>query len=513
MKRKIMTLFVTGMLIKMLVSCQQPIPADLSKNNVIPVPVELNATGSSYQLSEKTKIYLQEGDSELNAIGKLLAKQIKGLTGLNLSIEEVPEKPANGIYLGVSANNDVLGKEGYSLVIEDKKVALNANKAAGVFSGVQTLVQCLELAGENNTQWIIPSGNITDYPSYGYRGVMLDVARHFFGVEDVKRVIDLAAMYKINALHLHLSDDQGWRIEIKSWPKLTTVGGSTQVGGGEGGYYTQEQYKEIVAYAKSRFMTVIPEIDMPGHTNAAYVAYPELNGTGKEAKLYTGIEVGFSTLDTRKEKTYEFVDDVVRELSEMTEGPYIHIGGDESHVTKEKDYVYFINRTREIVKKYNKTMIGWDEIAHADIDKSDIVQYWAKDENAILGVKKGAKVIMSPSKMAYLDMKYDSTTHIGLSWAGLTEVDKAYKWDPATLVEGIGKENILGVESPLWTETVENMDDIEYLVFPRLIGHAEIGWSPANKLNWDDYKVRVGKHAKRLKALGVDFYESKLIPW
>jgi hexosaminidase len=257
----------------------------------------------------------------------------------------------------------------------------------------------------------------------------------------------------------------------------------------------------------------VPEIDMPGHTNAAVAAYPELNGTKKKAELYTGTKVGFSTLATRKEVTYQFVDDVIRELAAITDGPYIHIGGDESHVTKEDDYIYFINRTKEIVKKYNKTMIGWDEIAHGDVDASDVVQYWAKDKNAKLGVEKGTKVILSPAKQMYLDMKYDSTTHIGLHWAALIEVDQAYNWHPETIAEGITKDNILGLESPLWTETVETMDDIEYLVFPRLIGHAELGWSLPESRDWENYKKRLAAHGQRLKDKGVDFYQSPLVIW
>ena len=513
MKKAMIALLVTA-LMQFNVSCQKPIPADLSNSSIIPIPVKLNATGSSYLLSERTNIYFPKGNGELNQIGVLLAKQIKGMTGLNIAVKAVPDVPANSIYLDILKGENQLGEERYELNIEEKKVILSANHPAGIFRGIQTILQIVDKAGKGNSKWIIPSGTITDYPTYAYRGMMLDVSRHFFGIEDVKRVIDLASLYKINVFHMHLSDDQGWRIEIKSWPKLTSVGGQTQVGGGEGGFYTQEQFKEIVQYARSRYITVIPEIDMPGHTNAASVAYPELNGAEKKAEPYTGIEVGFSTFDTRKEVTYQFVDDVIGEIASMIDGPFIHIGGDESHVTKDDDYVYFVNRVRDIVKKHNKKMIGWDEVAHADIDETDIVQYWSKKtKNVLKGVEKGAMVIMSPAKYCYLDMKYDSTTTIGLKWMGYIEVDQAYDWKPTKLVKGIARENILGIESPLWTETVQTMDDIEYLVFPRLIGHAEIGWSPEDKLNWEDYKVRVGKHAPRLKTLGVDFYESKLIPW
>jgi len=508
-----MAALAVGAVMQFTISCQKPIPADLAKVSLIPIPVEVTATGSSFQLNEKSTVYVQEGSAELTLTAKLFAEQITAITGFTPEVKEVAQAPGNGVYFAINAENEKLGDEGYELTIADKQIVLSANQSAGVAMGVQTLLQSLKQVNEDQVAWIVPSGTITDYPQYAYRGFMLDVSRHFFTVEEVKRTIDLAASYKINVLHLHLTDDQGWRIEIKSWPKLTSFGARTQVGGGESGFYTQEQFKEIVRYAKERHILVVPEIDIPGHTNAAVAAYPELNGTNKKAELYTGTEVGFSTLATRKEVTYQFVDDVIREMAAITEGPYIHIGGDESHVTEEDDYIYFINRTKEIVKKHNKIMIGWDEMAHGDIDETDIVQFWAKDKNAALGVKKGAKVIMSPSKHAYLDMKYDSTTHIGLDWAALIEVDEAYNWNPATLVEGISKEHVLGVEAPLWTETVVTMDDIEYLVFPRLMGIAEIGWSPVSHQNWESYKVRLGDHGKRLQDLGVDFYQSKQVPW
>jgi hexosaminidase len=329
----------------------------------------------------------------------------------------------------------------------------------------------------------------------------------------VKQYIDQLALYKINYLHLHLSDDQGWRIEIKSWPKLTEIGGSTQVGGGPGGFYTQEEYADIVSYAAERFITIVPEIDMPGHTNAALASYAELNCDGKATELYTGTRVGFSTLCTRKEITYTFVEDVIRELVELTPGPYFHVGGDESHVTELEDYIYFMNRVRKIVQKHGKKVIGWDEISHADLDSSDIAQYWASAENAGRALAKGARLIISPAKYAYLDMKYDSTTALGLNWAGYTEVDKAYAWEPLELIEGISQDQILGIESPLWSETIETLDEIEFLAFPRLIGHAEIGWSDPQARSWESYRKRLADHAGMLDALGIDFYRSDLVDW
>ena len=376
----------------------------------------------------------------------------------------------------------------------------------------------------------IATGTIKDFPLYSWRGAMLDVARHFFSVEDVKRYIDLISMYKINVLHLHLSDDQGWRIEIKSWPNLAIHGGSIEVGGGQSGYYTQEQYKDIVAYAASRFITIVPEIDMPGHTNAALASYGELNsgtivpkegvvitdnpildGKVKPTSLYKGIEVGWSTLRVEKEATFRFVNDVLRELAEMTPGGYLHIGGDEAEVTKKEDYIVFINRFKEIVNSLDKQMIGWEEIGQANLNEKDIAQLWRTAGYAEMAANKGAKIIMSPSKKVYLDMKYDSTTTLGQDWAAYIEIDASYNWDPATYVAGV--ENILGVEAPLWSETITNMDELEYMAFPRLIAIAEVAWTPASSRSWDEFKLRLGKHGPRLKALGVDYYASPLVPW
>lgn len=489
-------------------ACTEKVPTDLTQTAFIPKPVSVTASGDAFKLDSSTPIFVQQGASQLTEAGQYLANALS----MSAEVSSVSEKPSKGIYLFVNSSASVLS-EGYKLTIDDDLIQIEGADEAGCFYGIQTLRQILPASMAAGESFVVPTGTIVDAPEYAYRGAMLDVARHFRPVEDVKQFIDFIAAYKMNVLHLHLTDDQGWRIEIKSWPKLTEIGGSTQVGGGEGGFYTQEQYKEIVQYAADRHITVIPEVDMPGHTNAALASYAELNGNGKATELYTGIEVGFSTFDAHKEVTYQFVDDVVRELSALTPGPYFHLGGDESHVTKHDDYVYFVNRVQAIVLKYGKKVIGWDEIANADLVENATVQFWSDAENTTLGLEKGAKVLVSPASRAYMDMKYDTTTVLGLKWAGTIEVDHAYAWQPDTVVAGLTKEQVLGVEAPLWTETVTNMDELEYLVFPRLPGYAEIAWTKNEDRNWDEYKLRLAKFGKRFEAQDINFYRSPMVPW
>ncbi len=494
-----------------------PVPMDLAQESIIPIPVSLTATNASFELTDATDIYVQGDSKELLKIGQYLADKLNPSTGLDIKVKSSNQAPAAGnIYLSLKKDAE-LGAEGYDLNITPDGVTLEANAPAGLFMGIQTIRQLLpaqvEASSKQEGPWRIASGTIRDFPTYAMRGAMFDVSRHFFSVEDTKRFIDLIAAYKMNIMHLHLSDDQGWRIEIKSWPKLAEHGGKTQVGGGKGGYYTQDQYKDIVQYALDRYITIIPEIDMPGHTNAALAAYPELNCDGKARELYTGTEVGFSTLCTKNEITYKFIDDVVRELAALTPGPYFHIGGDESHVTKKEDYIPFVNRVQDIVLSHGKQPIGWDEIALGTLKEGAFVQHWANVDNAVNAVKQGSKVLMSPARKAYMDMQYDSTTQWGLHWAAYIELDSAYIWDPGTLVPGVAQKDVLGIEAPLWTETVDQIDEVEYMVFPRLPGYAEIGWSAANARNWDGYKKRLGAHGPRLKAMGVNYYPSKLVEW
>jgi hexosaminidase len=378
-----------------------------------------------------------------------------------------------------------------------------------LFYATQTLRQLLPLDSSGTVS--LPALSIRDVPRFEWRGAMLDVARHFFGVEDVKRYIDLISHYKINRLHLHLSDDQGWRIEIKSWLRLTEIGGKTQVGGGNGGYYTQEEYSEIVDYARSRYVTIVPEIDTPGHTNAALASYAELNSSEEAPEFYTGTQVGFSTLWINSEITYKFLDDVIREIAALTPTSFIHIGGDEARSTPKEDYKYFIRRMQEIIASHGKIAVGWNEIGEAELLPGTIVQQWVGTEyqNA---KKQGAKFILSPSNKVYLDMKYDASTLLGLDWAGLISVKDAYDWEPGSYMDGLEESDILGLEAPLWTETVQTMKDIEYMTFPRLLGIAELAWSPKGQ-QWEEYRQRLAVHGKYMDAMGINFFKSPDVDW
>lgn len=485
---------------------------ELTDKNLIPKPLEIISSNDAFPLDKFTSIHTSTNIEGFKEIGMFLANKIKFKTGLNLPINK--DKAATIISINQTDATENNSSEAYQLIITQDSIVLNSQTVAGAFRGIQTIRQIIpEISNDTlaeNKIWVIPTGKIIDAPQFEYRGAMLDVSRHFFSVEDVKKYIDVLSYYKYNILHLHLTDDQGWRIEIKSWPKLTEIGGKSEVGGESGGFYTQEQYTEIVNYAMARYITIVPEIDMPGHTNSASFSYPFLNGNGKSLKYYKGTRVGFSSLDTRKDSVYSFIDDVIREVSSLSPGPYFHIGGDESHVTKKKDYVYFVNRVEKIVQKYGKKMVGWDEIATGNLDSTSVSQWWASKKNIEKALAKKMKVILSPAKKAYLDMKYDTLSKFGLNWAGYIPVDTAYNWNPESYLP---KESILGIEAPLWTETVSNIEELEYLAFPRAIGHAELGWTIKKNRDWENYKVRLANQTYYLNRMNINYFPSSLIEW
>jgi hexosaminidase len=379
-----------------------------------------------------------------------------------------------------------------------------------LFYGVQTLRQLLPYTVEYTAAFARPMRitgvHVVDAPRYEYRGQHIDVARHFLSVSDVQQFMDLMAMYKLNRLHLHLSDDQGWRIEIPGWPNLTAIGGSSQVGGKGGGYYTGGDFRALVNYARDRFITIVPEIDMPGHTNAALASYPELNCDGVAPPLYTGTRVGFSLICLEKDITYKFIDDVIGAITELNPaGPYFHMGGDEVKRAGREAYNQFVERVEKMVHARGKQMIGWSEIALANLSGRTIVQSWIPDSAHLL-VARGSKVILSPAPMLYLDMQYDTTTPIGLHWAAYVPLEKTYNWEPATYNPRIPDSAILGLEGALWSETLGKLADFEYMALPRLTALAELAWSPAAARNWELFRRRIPAHEQRWTALGLNYH-------
>ena len=508
-----------------------PVLATLAAHRVIPAPASVvPGSGAPFAFTTATAIAVPAGDRDATRIGESLARLLRPAMGFRLPVGAAGDgaAPAGAVVLRLGGPA-TLGEEGYDLTITPDSVRLLAAHAAGLFHGVQTLRQLLPAAIEAQqstlagvSAWTVPPGRIVDAPRFAWRGGMLDVARHFFTVREVKQYIDLLALYKLNTLHLHLADDQGWRIQIDSWPKLTSVGGSTQVGGGPGGFYTKADYAELVRYAGDRYITVVPEIDMPAHTQAASASYPELS-CGRPAPdaavydvpapaLYTGIHVGFSALCPDKGVTFQFVDDVVRELAAITPGPFIHLGGDEVAVLTPAQYAAFVERVQGIVERHGKTMVGWDEIGRARLRPGTIAQMWRND-TAMAAARQGAKLVMSPATKAYLDMKYTPATATGLRWAGLIELRTAYDWDPVTYFGGVGERDVLGVEAPLWTETIPNITAAEYLLLPRLPALAEVGWTAANGKDWERFRGRIAGHAFRWQLLGFNYYASPQVAW
>ena len=509
---------------------------------IIPAPasITLEPAAASFALTEATRL-VASGDGAA-AVAETFAAGARAATGFELPVV-TGEAGASDIALVVAAGEAPgSAPEGYTLESGEGGVRLGADSAAGLFWGTQSLRQLLpaeiertDAAGAPAGGWTVPAATIADAPRFAYRGAMLDVARHFRPVDDVLRYIDEIALLKLNVLHLHLTDDQGWRIEIESWPELTGIGASTSVGGDGGGFYTKDDYRRIVEHAAERFITIVPEIDLPGHTNAALSAYPELNCDGVAPAPYEGIEVGFSSLcasPERAEATDRFLADVTREVAEITPGPWLHLGGDESHATSEADYLDLLRRMTQAAAATGKTVIGWHEMgASRELPPGTVGQYWSfvepdgdAPELAHSFVEQGGQLILSPADVAYLDMKYvddpqnERGETLGLEWAkGPTSLEEAYLWEPTSIVPGIGEPEILGIEAPIWSETLVTLSDVEFMAFPRITAIAEIAWSPApaagTARDTEDFFGRVAAFGEHLDAMGVTYHPVSEVPW
>ncbi|BDZ55646.1 family 20 glycosylhydrolase [Agromyces marinus] len=522
---------------------------------VTPAPAALTwADAGPYELTEGTRIIV---DGDAGTAPDLLADLLREATGHPVPVVDastdgtVAAADADDIAITVDPEASApvpepapaagTGRdEAYALETGADGVELTARSAAGAFLGTQSLRQLLPAAIERpgadapDGGWTVPAASVADRPRFAYRGAMLDVARHFFPVEGVERYLDALALLKVNVLHLHLTDDQGWRIAIDGWPELTGIGASTSVGGDGGGSYSAEDYRRIVAYAAARHITIVPEIDLPGHTNAALSAYPELNPGGVAPPPYEGFEVGFSSLSAAPEEaeaTNRFLADVLTQVAALTPGPWLHVGGDESHATSEEDYLDLVGRITATAAATGKTVMGWHELgASGDLPEGTIGQYWnfvepeaEPEELAHSIVDQGGRLVLSPADVAYLDMKYvddppsPQGRRVGLEWAkGATTLDEAYSWEPTEILPGVDEAAILGIEAPLWTETLRDIDEVEFMAFPRIVAIAEIAWSPrpaGGERDHDGFFDRVALLGQRWDETGTAYHPVGGVPW
>ncbi len=522
------------------------------KNELIPQPTSVTTGSGFLALPSNLKIYVPKNE-EIKKIAEGLASSLHN-TANEVQVKEGTTVTAKSIVLSLQTDKTI-PKEGYRLKVSSNGISITANEPSGIFYGVQTLLQLLPKQVEENkarkstTEWLVPVVTIEDQPRFGWRGLMLDVSRHFFTVKEVKEFIDQMVKYKFNMLHLHLTDDQGWRLQIKSLPKLTEVGAwrveRTGTFGtlskpepGEaatyGGFYTHEDIKELVKYAADRFVNILPEIDVPGHSLAALAAYPELSCTpgdyyvspGDRFMVWPGGGQHFyglidNTLCPANEKVYDFLDKVFTEVAALFPYPYIHMGGDETarnfwektdaiktlmanEKLKDLDEVqsYFVKRVNTIINSKGKKMIGWDEILQGGLVPGAAVMSWRGLKGGIAAAKMGHEVVMSPTDFAYLDYMQGDASLEPPVYASL-RLKKTYQLDP--LPDSVDPKLVKGGQANLWTEQVYNTRHLQYMIWPRAMAISEVLWSAKEKKNWNDFTKRVETHFERLNTAGIKY--------
>lgn len=518
-------------------------PAQQQPVSIIPQPLHLEKHDKEgFALNDRTKIIIDSREKDLYPLAQLLAQEIKRSTGVLPQItQSVPKTAQSNIYLSRKGAADSLGEEGYSLTVNQNQVTLAARQLNGFFYGIQTLKQLLPPTPVK-TPVSIPALTILDKPRYGWRGMHLDVARHFFPVEFIKKYIDYLAMHKLNTFHWHLTDDQGWRIEIKKYPKLTEKGAyrdGTLIGHAlerpqqfdnkrYGGYYTQEEVREVVKYAQDRFITVVPEIEMPGHSLAALAAYPELSCTGGPHQVAQAWGIFEDVFCAGNEQTFTFLENVLTEVTTLFPSPIIHIGGDESPKTRWKAcskcqariksenlkdehelQSYFVQRIEKFLNKKGKKIIGWDEILEGGLAPNALVMSWRGTAGGIAAAKQKHQVVMTPSSHVYFDHYQGSQELEPLAISGYTPLSKVYAYEPTP--SQLTKEEasyILGAQANLWTEYIPTPEHAEYMLLPRLSALAEVLWTIPEKKDWSNFKQRMQQQYKRYEALGANYATS-----
>ena len=535
MKKNLITLCM-ALAMGLFTSCNTQSVSDKVYNqgiNLIPTPVSLHQYDGKFILTSSTTFQAQTEESK--TVADFFAKKLKTSTGYDLAVSELEGE----IKLAINPELD-MNDEGYKLEVTSQNILISAKTPAGLFYGMQTVLQLLPAEIESksvvNTEWSIPCVSIEDAPRFAYRGLMCDPCRHFMTVEEVKRQIDVMAMLKINTFHWHLTEDQGWRMEIKKYPKLTDVGATRQEGEGttHSGFYTQEEMKEVVAYAAERFITVIPELETPGHELAAIAAYPHLSCTGEEVtpRIIWGVED--LVMCPGKGDMFGFLEDIVKEMVEIFPSEYYHIGGDEcpkgswkkcpdcqalikklglkakdGHTPEERLQSYVIGRMEEMLAKYGKKIIGWDEILEGGLSPNATVMSWRGEEGGIASALQSHDVIMTPGGNGmYIDAYQGDSKVEPVAIGGYTTLEKTYSYNPVpdTLVAMGKAHHILGVQANTWAEYMYTNDIREYRTYPRAVALAEIAWTELDKKDYKDFERRMNNAYVRLDGIGVNYH-------
>jgi hexosaminidase len=513
---------------------------------IIPAPLSLKELPGQFVFSKKSKIILSPVNNENRLAADFLARLIKNPSGLEIQVVEGSRAAGGSVYMAIDTS--VSNNEGYTLSVSSGKIIIKAKSAVGLFYAVQTIRQLLPAEVEKDSlvkdiKMTVPACEISDEPRFSYRGMHLDVGRHMFPVEYIKRYIDMIALHKMNTFHWHLTEDQGWRIEIKKYPRLTSVGAfrkETIVGhAGKkpykydgipyGGFYTQDEVKDIVAYAKSKFITVIPEIEMPGHSLAALAAYPQLSCTGGPFEVGTKWGVVDDVYCAGKEETFKFLEDVLTEVIALFPSDYIHIGGDECPKTNwakcplcqkrikdeglkdEKELQsYFIRRIEKFLISKGKRLIGWDEILEGGLAPEATVMSWRGTAGGIDAAKQGHDVIMSPNKYVYLDYYQCEPEGQPLAIGGYLPLESVYSFDPQ-FAELMAEEqkHILGLQGNVWTEYIPTPEHMEYMSYPRMFAISEIGWTSGSKKDFEDFLARFELQRKRYDKIGINYFKGE----
>ncbi len=484
-------------------------PATLPAVNIVPRPVTVKPLPGSFPLNDQTR--LLASDRESRRIAALFDDQLYARYGRRLRLGGVPTQSGHFIEFS-SARSHSVPAEGYRLTIGPDRVRVSG-RDAGLFYGMQSLTQLLPAHQAQAIE--LPSLDITDYPRFGYRGLLLDVGRHFFTVSYLKKLLDLAAQYKINRFHWHLTDNEGWRVQIRKYPRLTGLqSGAVDRNGAEAQYYTQAQIRDIVAYAQARYITVIPEIEMPGHSGAAVAAYP-----------YLACARGDADVLCPTEQTFSFLHNVLREVAALFPGPYIHIGGDEvnksgwrnspeaqaimkRHGLKDEDQLqsYFVKRVGSDLKSRGKQMIGWDETLEGGLAAGAVVMSWRGEGGGIEAARQDHQVIMTPTDFCYFDYGQGDPRREPENIGGFVPLDKVYSYEPIPKeLPEVKRQYVLGAQASVWTEYIATPDYLEYMLFPRLLALSEAVWSPAADRDYADFHHRLAYQLDRLDQQDVHY--------